>query len=185
MNNTIYPLTVEDFLALPEGDITYELVDARAVPKMSPKYFHASVQLALLFVLERILAKSGRILPKWAVRLQRKEKDWIPVPDLLYISYDRLPKDWFKDEPCPVAPELALEIISPGQTIGDLTEKAGDYLKAGVLRVWVIDPSAKSLTVFYPESPPQTFKGEMTLADELFPNLELTVREIFTSAGLS
>ena len=36
------------------------------------------------------------------------------------------------DEACPVAPELVIEIISPGQTFGDLAEKSADYLQAGV-----------------------------------------------------
>jgi hypothetical protein len=48
-------LTPEQFLALPEGDVTYELVDGQAVPKdapMSPQRFHASLQKRLLWILD-------------------------------------------------------------------------------------------------------------------------------------
>ena len=179
------PLTVEEFLALPETDTTYELIDERAVPKMSPKFFHSRLQKTLLFLLERYLSNQGRIEAEWAVRLKRNGKDWVPVPDLLYVSYERLPQDWMKDEPCPLAPELALEIISPGQSFGDLTLKASDYLKAGVLRVWVIDPIVQSLSIFYPDTAPQTIKGAIVIDDEIFPDLKLSVEEIFRQAGLN
>ena len=84
----------------------------------------------------------------------------MPVPDLLYISNERLTLDEFEDGPCPVPPELAIEIISPDQTFGEMAEKATDYLNAGVLRVWVVDPKAKSITVFAPDTAPTTYRGE-------------------------
>jgi Uma2 family endonuclease len=86
---------------------------------------------------------------------------------MTYVSYRLLPADWLKDEACPIAPELVIEIISPGQTFAEMTEKATDYLQAGVLRVWVVDAKAKAITVFYPDAPPQTKRGNDTLADSL------------------
>ncbi len=44
-------LTLEEFLALPEGDITYELIDGEAKPKMSPKRFHSKLTLVLAMLL--------------------------------------------------------------------------------------------------------------------------------------
>jgi len=82
------------------------------------------------------------------------------IPDLLYISYNRLPLERFEDEACPVPPELAIEIISPEQTFGEMSEKAIDYLNAGVSRVWVVDSKAKTITIFYPDAPPQTKRNE-------------------------
>lgn len=46
MINTGNQLTLEEFLALPDGDIYYEFVDGQAIPKVSPKYFHSTLQLA-------------------------------------------------------------------------------------------------------------------------------------------
>ncbi len=177
-------LTLEEFLALPEADVTYEYIDGQAVPKMSPKGFHAAVQAALLILLQSWCQQKGRIYPKWAIKLKRNGVDWVPVPDLTYISYERLSADWLLDEPCPIAPELAIEIISPGQSFGDLAEKAMDYLNAGVSRVWVVDPQAKSITIFYPDAPPKTKKGTATLTDSLLEGLQLTPQQIFGQAGL-
>ena len=177
-------LTLEEFLALPENDVAYELIDGQAVPKVSPKFFHSTVQKALLILLDQWSEGRGRVEPEWAVILKRQGKDWVPTPDLTYISYERLPADWMKDEACPIACELAIEIISPGQTFGELTAKATDYLAAGVLRVWIVDTQARSITLFYPDAPPQTRTGAMSLADPILPELQLTPEQVFQKAGL-
>ncbi len=178
-------LTLEEFLGLPDDDVAIELIDGHPVPKISPKGFHAAVQSALLILLSQWSEGRGRIYTEWAVILKRQAKDWVPAPDLTYISYERLPADWMKDEACPTPCELAIEIISPGQTFGELTAKATDYLAAGVLRAWIVDTQARSITVFYPDAPPKTCTGEMSLADPIFPELQLTPERVFQKAGLS
>ncbi len=183
-------LTLEEFLALPEGDVIYEFVNGQAVPKfkppeMSPKFFHSSLTGALFTLLSPWSQQRGHTQIEWAVALTRTHEKWVPVPDLLYISYDRLSTDWAEDAPCPVPPELALEIISPDQTFGEMAEKATDYLNAGVMRVWVVDPRAKSITVFYPDAPPRTYTGETLLIDPLLEGLQLTAQQVFQQAKLT
>ena len=139
MLQTKTPLTLEEFLARTEGegDITYELIDEQAVSKMSPKKFHSPLTRSLIKLLEQWGEERGEIGVEWAVRLTRLGRDRVPVPDLLYVSYERLSPDWNQDEACPVVPELVIEIISPEQTFGKLAAKARDYLDAKVLRVWI------------------------------------------------
>ncbi|MEO1004300.1 MAG: Uma2 family endonuclease [Cyanobacteria bacterium J06638_38] len=177
-------LTIEEFFNLPEGERPYELVDGQAITKMSPKSFHAALQAALIILLQSWCQGRGRIYPEWAIRLKRNGVDWVPVPDLTYISHERLSADWILDQACPVAPELAIEIILPGQTFGDLAEKATDYLKVGVARVWLIDTKSQSLTIFYPDTLPKTFRGDSIITDDLLPELEITPQQIFQQAGL-
>ncbi|MEW5859232.1 MAG: Uma2 family endonuclease, partial [Cyanobacteriota bacterium] len=59
-----------------------------------------------------------------------------------------------------------------------------DYLQAGVLRVWVVVIHARTITVFYPDAPPQTKRGDATLTDTLFAALQLTPQQVFQQAGL-
>lgn len=182
-------LTVEEFLSLPEGDTIYELIDGEAVPKfkndaMSPKFFHSSTAGALFILLSAWATGRGRVVIEWAIKLTRDKQNWIPVADLTYVSYNLLQEDWLEDEACPVAPELIIEIISPGQTFGEMTEKATDYLKAGVQRVWIIDTKAKTITIFYPDALPQTKRGTNSLEDSLFEGLEITPEQIFRQAGI-
>ncbi|MEM9510190.1 MAG: Uma2 family endonuclease [Cyanobacteria bacterium P01_E01_bin.35] len=177
-------LTIEEFLNLPEGERPYELVDGQAITKMSPKSFHAALQAALIILLQSWCQGRGRIYPEWAIRLKRNGVDWVPVPDLTYISHERLSADWILDQACPIAPKLAIEIILPGQTFGDLAEKATDYLKVGVARVWLIDTKSQSLTIFYPDTLPKTFRGDSIITDDLLPEVEITPQQIFQQAGL-
>jgi Putative restriction endonuclease len=99
------------------------------------------------------------------------------------VKKERLPSD-VGNELCPVAPELAIEIMLEGQTFKEFVGKAGDYLNAGVLRVWVIDPMRRTLTVFYPDRPPETYRGDRMITDELFPDLSVTSEQFFVKAGI-
>lgn len=179
-------LTVEEFWALPDGETNYELVDGRAIPKVSPKYFHSSLQSALCRLIHAWCKKTGigRVKTEWAVLLKRNGNDWVPGPDLTYISYFRLPKIWRVNTACPVPCDLAVEIISPGQTRNEFKEKARDYLNAGVLRVWVIDPEVVDITVYKPNGTPKLYTGDTKIVDDLFPRLELSTRAIFEEAEL-
>ncbi|WP_330485253.1 Uma2 family endonuclease [Tumidithrix elongata] len=183
MTQTITKLTLQEFLALPEGDVTCELINGEAVPKMSPKRFHASLQAELLAILRAWCAGDGFVYPEWAIALQRNGEDWCPVPDLTYISANRLPPD-VGNEACPVPPELAIEIMSEGQAFKQFIEKAADYLNAGVDRVWIVDPVSRSITVFFGDRPPQTYTGSTPLTDWMFANLELTALQVFQQAGI-
>ncbi|NEO99867.1 MAG: Uma2 family endonuclease [Symploca sp. SIO2E9] len=184
MAQTQNQLTLAEFLALPESDVTYELLEGEAVPKMSPKRFHSALQRTLLLIIYQWCQGQGEVYPEWAIALKCRGEDWVPAPDLTYISYQRLPAEVMKDEACPIPPELAIEIISPGQTFGQLAQKATDYLEAGILRVWVVDAQARSITVFYPDAPPQIYTQAVLMTDSLFEGLKITPQQVFGEARL-
>ena len=183
---TTKPLTLEEFLSMPEGygDITYELVDGVAIPKMAPKRFYSRLTGTIFTLLNNWSKDQGEVGIEWAIVLKKDGRDWVPVPDLLYLSYQRLPRDRFEDEACPIPPDLVIEIISPSQSFSELSKKANDYLKAGVLRVWVVDPKTKTITVFTPNSLPETKRRKDRLSDSILPGLQLTVEQVFQKAGL-
>ncbi len=179
--------SLQEFLDLPESGDRTELVNGEIITKVSPKYKHASVQGRLFRFLDDWCAKEqcGPCCPEWAVVLKRKGVDWVPVPDLTYVACVRLSADWEEDEPSPVLPELVIEIISPGQSFGEMTSKATDYLLAGVDRVWVVDNQAQSVTVFGASDFPQTFWVNDTISDVLLPELAIALTDIFAPRRLS
>ncbi len=176
-------MSLTEFLASPESDERYEFVDGQVVKKVSPKRFHAALQGILYRYLEDSFEGKGFVYPEWGILLTRNGQDWCPVPDLTYVSQERLPAD-VGNEMCPVPPELVIEIMSEGQTFREFVAKAGDYLSVGVLRVWVIDPLSRTLTVFYPDRAPETYRGDRPLTDELLPDLAVTVELFFVKAGI-
>jgi Uma2 family endonuclease len=171
-------LTKAEFWQLADAaiDTTYELIKGEAIPKMSPKYFHSRTTGKIFAILDNWSQGRGRVGIEWAFDL---DEETTPVPDLLYVSYDRLPSTWNENTACPVSPELAIEIISPGQSLGQLIIKAESYLEGGVQRVWIIDPKFQSLTVLATDRAIQTFLNNIVITDELFPGLEFAVDRLF------
>ncbi len=175
-------LTFQEFLSSPVSESRSEFIHGEVVPKMSPKRFHSQTQSELLVLLKTWGDDKGEVGVEWSVTLQRQGEDWGPVPDLLFVFHAKLP-DTLGNEPCPVAPDLVVEIISPGQSFGEMTEKALDYLKAGVDRVWILDPENQSITVFAGGTTPELYRGDRPLVDSKFPGLEMTASKVFSKIG--
>lgn len=168
---------------MPESDGRCELIEGEIIPKVSSKRFHAGVQKSLIKLIDDWALERGHFYPEWAVVLKRKGQDWVPVPDLTYISFERLAADWLEDAPCPVPADWVIEIISPNQTFGGMVAKAFDYLTAGVLRVWILDSQAQTITVFAPDSVPSTYQGDEAVSESLLSGLALQVGKVFEGAG--
>ncbi len=159
-------------------------LEEQAVPEMLPQRFVSKVTGALFTLLDLWCEERGEVAIKRAINIKRMGGDWTQVPDLCYVSYERLPAGWMEDQACPTAPELVIDMISPKQTFGELVDKATEYLEAGVLRVWLVDCQARSITVFYADARPRTYRGEMELTDPLFEGLELIPELLFRQARL-
>lgn len=99
--------------------------------------------------------------------------------DMLYVSYARLPQG---DPPAdlPLAPDLVVEVRSPTDRISQLTDKALEYLRAGVKVVVVVDPSVRSVAVFREDELPFRLANgdELTLPDVL-PGFSVAVARFF------
>lgn len=85
---------------------------------------------------------------------------------------------------CLGAPDLIVEIISPYSAKRDLHDKFEIYEQSGVKEYWVVYPSDKAITIFslnengkYDEG--TTFKSDLKIKSNLFPDLEIVLKEIF------
>lgn len=111
----------------------------------------------------------------------------VRIPDVSFISWDRLPGGKVPEEPIPaLAPDLAVEVLSPGNTAAEMQRKLRDYFAAGVRLVWYIDPatrSARAYTGVYQgvEVPPE---GALS-GGEVLPGFELPLAELFARAEKS
>jgi Uma2 family endonuclease len=88
---------------------------------------------------------------------------------------DRLPRGFF-----PGAPDLAVEVVSPGDTAAYLESKIQDYLGGGAQRVWVVYPDTRSVVVHQPNGTARRYGADDTLTDEeLLPGFSLPLEELF------
>ena len=77
----------------------------------------------------------------------------VRLPDLAFVSWDRLPGRRLPAEPVPnVVPDLAVEVLSARNTPAEMARKRGEYFRAGVRLVWEIDPHGRTARVYTAEA---------------------------------
>jgi Uma2 family endonuclease len=102
-------------------------------------------------------------------------------PDAAFVLRERLPgvgPDLRLFVPIP--PDIAVEVLSPSDRLGDALAKVAMYLQAGVRLVWLADPDRRTVTVFTPDAPPVTLGTEAILdGGDVLPDLRVPVADIF------
>lgn len=181
----IEPILVSEEVSLPLVESNFESNQQLVtVTQMFLKLVHCRVTGALYKIMSQWADDLGEVGIKWEINLSRQGEDWLSTPDLLFISYENLPIESLQNEVCPISPELIINIMPGERSFRELVEDAIAYLEAGVQRVWLVDYQARSITVFYDDSRPRNYTGEMQLSDRLFEGLELTPEQLFQQAKL-
>ncbi len=88
----------------------------------------------------------------------------IPRADVVYISRERQPH--VARGHLQVPPELLVEVVSPGDSAEEVDGKVGEYLSAGVLRVWVVYPTTLRVVVYRPDGTATTLAVNDTISGE-------------------
>jgi Uma2 family endonuclease len=139
--------TEEDLLAMPDDGQRYELVDGEI--RVSPtgnRHGAVIAQLAALLVAFVKQHRFGYVIAGDAgFRLPSKN---VRCPDVSFVASGRFPKNRPPDDFGNLAPDLAVEVLSPRDRPRYVLDKVGEYLEAGVRLVWVIDPKKGRATVY-------------------------------------
>jgi Uma2 family endonuclease len=167
-------------IVLPETKPETEWVRGRPLQKMSPKRAHSRLQGALTMQLDRWAAGRGEVGPEWRFRAAPPGEIRRPlVPDVAYVSNERLrPLSDEEIEVPPLAPDVAVEILSPGDRRVDLDDKIAVYLSAGSSLVIVVDPTRRVVELY---DPAQTVQIDETgtIGHSALPDFSYPVRELF------
>ncbi|HEY3080225.1 MAG TPA: Uma2 family endonuclease [Chloroflexota bacterium] len=146
------PMTAEELWAMPNDGMRHELVEGELRTMPPTGWEHGRYEVGISYRLSRWLDDNpigelggGEV----GCRLGR-DPDTVRAADVAFVRAERLPggrlTGYFEG-----APDLAVEIVSPGDTASEVEEKVRTWLAAGVGAVWVVYPSAPSLTVFRPD----------------------------------
>jgi Uma2 family endonuclease len=105
----------------------------------------------------------------------------IRIPDVAFISWDRLPGRKIPEEPIPsLAPDLAIEVISESNTPAEMKRKRSEYFASGVRIVWQVEPKHRKISVYTPEGMIAVFDASQRLdGGDILPGFVLEVRELF------
>src|SRR5262249_3516105 len=143
--------TPDDLLAMPDGD-RYELVDGELLePNVGTKSQWIGGRLARFlgnFAEDRGL---GWVISEGSFQCFLDDPGKVRRPAIAFVTGGRFPGGQIPEGHCRIAPDLAVEVVSPNDTYSEVEEKVQEYLRAGVRLVWVVDPPTKSVRVHRPD----------------------------------
>lgn len=175
-------MTVEEFLtaSVPEGKAELVRGELRVTPPPGAPHGTAGANLFLLlgpFVKARAL---GRVFGDSFGYVLTQLPHTVRVPDLSFVRADRLPPGGVGPGLLPLAPDLAVEVLSPSETASELEEKLADYRISGTPLIWVVDPARRTVMVVSDSRPVRWLaESEQLPGDDVVPGFSCQVSEIF------
>jgi Uma2 family endonuclease len=180
MATTSAPLqaTEADLLRTPRDGRKYELVDGEI--RVSPAGGrHGAVSLCvgaklLIYVRERNLghafdSSTGFRLPSGNVR----------SPDASFVARGRMEAEQPPKGFVPLAPDLAIEVLSPEDRPRDVLDRVGEYLESGTRLVWVLDPETRSAIVYRSMTDVRRLEeGDRLDGEDVLPGFRVALREV-------
>lgn len=109
-----------------------------------------------------------------------RNPDTVRAPDVGFVAAARVPPGGVPVKFWPFAPDLAIEVVSPDDSWGDVVAKAHAWIAAGCHRVWVVDPDTRTVTVYGPERQVRELSGTDELSGEdILPGFQVRVAQLF------
>lgn len=174
-------MTADELLRSPIPNKRTELVRGVLVVREPAGFRHGAVAAALTSLLRAHVATHGLGLVVAAETgfLLAQDPDTVRAPDVGFVHRDRVPDP----EPlgyAPLAPDLAVEVLSPGDRPGETLAKVGEWLSAGTRLVWVVDP-VHQLARVYRADGSETLLAEADALDgeDVVAGFNCPLREIF------
>lgn len=163
----------------------YELVEGQLITLAASKLLHGNVstRAAAALSLFNMYHKSGTVVAAGTGFYTRGDDLTVRAPDVAFISYKRLPSEKLaeaEEDFGKVAPDLVVEVISPGERRGKIMQKVQEWLDFGVLVIWVVYPKRRQVHLYTASREPQILTADDTLnGGEILPGFETPVRALF------
>jgi Uma2 family endonuclease len=175
-------VTADELLLMPDDGFRYELVQGE-LRQMNPAgNVHGRVTMSFAWRLARYVEENqlGTVYAAETGFSLASDPDTVRAPDVAFVSQARVEAVGEVEGFWPEAPDLAVEVVSPGDSYAEVEEKVFAWLDAGTKMVVVINPRQRSATVYKSSidiialAEPDVLKG-----GDVVPGFELAVQEIF------
>ena len=184
MSTDVQLMTADELLAKPPDGFVYELIKGELI-KVSPPPGHEHGLVAMNIagpLFEYVKTNNlGNVYAAETGYLLEEDPDTVRGADVSFVSKKRLEatspvKGYWKG-----APDLAVEVISPSDTVGRIEGKVAEWLESGTRLLWVVSPKMRTVTVFrsLTEIAVLTDKDRLEGGD-VIPGFQVSVAEIFT-----
>jgi Uma2 family endonuclease len=173
-------MTLAEFLALPEEQPALEYDNGVVTQKVSPKGRHSALQLGMAEQINRQIRP--RRLGRAFTELRATFANLSRVPDIAVYHWDRIPRNDAGEvvddflEP----PDIAIEIVSPGQSINRLIERCLTFIEAGAQAAILVDPADRSVALMRADMAMAVLRAGDTLdLSDIIPDLRLDITALF------
>jgi Uma2 family endonuclease len=183
MTTTQQLMTAEDLWNLPDNGGRRELVkgELREMPPAGIE--HGAISMNAGTALAQFVKAHhlGVVLAAETGFIVARGPDTVRGPDVGFIAQARIPPSGLPKGVFPAAPDLAIEVLSPGDTVEEVEEKVGDWLAGGTRLVWVVNPRRRTVTV-HRQGPQITvlLENDTVTGEDVVPGFTCQVRELFT-----
>jgi Uma2 family endonuclease len=183
---TVKPITAADLAAMESQKMIREVVEGQWVEadeNMTGKR-HGRIEAMIIFLLMSYVLprKLGHIYPgdtTFVIEGTPENIQTIRMPDVSFVAAGR-EDEQNPDEAHYLAPDLAIEIISPSERYNEIRAKLDDYFRAGVRQVWQILPELQEVVVNFPDGTARTYHADQKIpGGDILPEFELSVADIF------
>jgi Uma2 family endonuclease len=186
MDQTTGIITAEELLAVPDDGWRYELVDGELL-KMTPSGFQHGV---VVVSLTRRLAQHvedgalGAVCGAETGFVLTRSPDTVRAPDVAFVSRVRIAESGVPAGFWEGPPDLAVEVMSPGDSAGEVDGKARSWLSAGTRAVWVVNPHRRTVAIWRHDGSTIVLSEDQMLdGGDVVPGFTCRVTEIFPGAG--
>jgi Uma2 family endonuclease len=182
MSTTEQLMTADELLRMPDDGFRYELVKGE-LRKMAPAG-HERGRVAIRFtwrLAQQVETNNlGVVYAAETGFTLATNPDTVRAPDVAFVSRERLAEVKRASGFWPGAPDLAVEVVSPGDTYTEVEEKAIDWLAAGARMVLALNPRKRTVTVYRSLNDIVILNDDATLnLDDVVPGFKILVKDIF------
>jgi Uma2 family endonuclease len=176
-------LTPDDLMALPDDGSRYELIEGELVELPMSSFESSDIAVGIASALRNFAHPRGlgRVAGADGAYIVARDPYAVRSPDASFVRADRLPPPEERTRFLELAPDLAVEVVSPSDRADDVNDKVREYLDVGVKLIWVVHPRRRMVTVYTPDRVAHLLYEDDTLdGGDVLPGFQVPVADIFT-----
>ena len=178
MSTTTHLMTAEELGNLPDEPLRHELIKGELLTMPLPQFVHGRVAANLTIILGQYIKANrlGEVYAEGGFKLE-SDPDTVLGPDVSFVSRNRiaLSPEGYHDGP----PDLAVEVLSPGDRRGKVEHKLSLWLEFGTRTVWLVNPRKRTVEIIRSMDEQRLLHDTDELVDDTIPGFRVKVSEIF------